>query len=199
MSHAYYLQNLFNPEILTKTVNELSKQINKDKERLEIVGIAYTGISGSLAVAISFKTGLPLICIRKDISNSHSTHSVEFKEGLKGNCIVIDDLIASGDTIRRINDGLRKNGFSIKKIYLYNEDCINFKLTIFELLQKQKLDSLELFVFRYIPKSTTPVKTENRKYTLPDENMKCHLSENWNYLLEDDLKSGTNRIIKPKW
>jgi orotate phosphoribosyltransferase len=64
--------------------------------------IAFMGMSGALiAVPIAQSLRKPLIMVRKNIKDCHSRCTVEGNIACK-NYIIIDDLICSGDTVKRV-------------------------------------------------------------------------------------------------
>jgi adenine/guanine phosphoribosyltransferase-like PRPP-binding protein len=141
MSHASYISELFNPEQLSEQVDKISEII---KEKFpDINYIAGSGISGALILgAVSKATGKRIFCIRKENDDSHSykTDSIyrdpDYVEKKEKFCefedipeidnelvtaVIIDDLISSGNTIRRINQKLYWNDILTVGIILYHE------------------------------------------------------------------------------
>ena len=143
MGHAGWIKDSINPERLDLVSNFLAEEINKDKEELGINSIAVTGLSGLvIGGLVSVKTNLPLILVRKDGEDKHSSYEVEFTDDLKElNYCIVDDLVSSGDTLKRIINKININGKDhltpnkLKKIYLYKQfdDCIEGKDVIIEL------------------------------------------------------------------
>lgn len=122
--HAGYLEEVFNPHKLKKTVRLLSNQIRKDIKELGINSIACTGVSGNIiAGALSFNTGLPVIAVRKG-EDRHSWRDVEvpdIDEHLR--YCFIDDFIAYGHTLERVYKAISKvePDSELVKIYLYHK------------------------------------------------------------------------------
>lgn len=136
MSHAMWLKTLFDPEDLTSVCNNIANEINHDKLLMSIDAIAITGISGAvLGGAISFLTGIPLIVIRKD-DKTHSGYDVEYSDELNRlntlHYIIIDDLIATGATIQKIQEKINKRiGVNeLVKIYLYHDSASKASFTM---------------------------------------------------------------------
>ena len=131
MGHCGWLIDSLYPERLELVSNYLAEEINKDKENLEVNSIAVIGLSGYIMGAlVSVKTNLPLILCRKNSEDKHSCFNLEFGDELKYlNYIIVDDLISSGDTIRKIKETLFLNEFKItstlKKIYLYRDSDVD--------------------------------------------------------------------------
>lgn len=94
---------------------------------IEYEAIAFTGLSGAvLSSALAMKFNKLLYCVRKSGENRHSDYEVEGpSNGLR--YIIVDDLINSGDTVRRINakvaEHTSKQAVCVG-IYLYREDRI---------------------------------------------------------------------------
>jgi orotate phosphoribosyltransferase len=124
MSHAFYLDPLFDPDKLALLGSLISDKINEDKKFIDINTIAVTGYSGvAISGLVSVLTNLPLILVRKG-NDSHSDNTVEFPSNLYNlNYIIVDDLIASGFTIDSIHYKMKSTGVisTLKKIYLYND------------------------------------------------------------------------------
>jgi len=106
MSHASYLTHLFNRNKQTKVISGIRKLI-KEKQ-LDFDGFIVTGVSGvAMGAMVARSLKKDLVIIRKDNDNTHSSYHVEnFKHGK--NYIFLDDLIASGNTYRKV----RKEFFS---------------------------------------------------------------------------------------
>jgi adenine/guanine phosphoribosyltransferase-like PRPP-binding protein len=124
MSHASWIKPSIDPVVLLVAAKHLSKRIKLDRKKLDINCIAVTGVSGLvMGGAVSILTGLPLVVVRKEgQSERHSSHDVEYIDSLRVfKYCIIDDLISSGKTIRRIASMLDKtiSYSSLKKIYLY--------------------------------------------------------------------------------
>lgn len=97
-------------------------------KKIEFDAIAFTGLSGAvLASAVALKMDKLLYCVRKVGENRHSDYDVEGPLG-KLRYIIIDDLIQSGATLRRIISQVRKhsdNQAVLAGIWLYrNSDLI---------------------------------------------------------------------------
>jgi adenine/guanine phosphoribosyltransferase-like PRPP-binding protein len=115
-----YLHDIYEPAKLAKIVNRLARKINALRKKTKIDAIAFTGQSGSsVAYPLSYKLGIPLICIRKGCES----HSSKTYEGIcpVENYVIVDDFIDSGDTIDRIVNKVKFYNHSAKlaKILLY--------------------------------------------------------------------------------
>lgn len=92
--------------------------------RVDFDAIAFTGLSGAvLASAVAMKMNKLMYCVRKPGENRHSEYEVEGPIGTL-NYIIIDDLIQSGGTIRRIVNQVSRhsdNQANLVGIWLYRE------------------------------------------------------------------------------
>ncbi len=98
----------------------LSKQSWFTKQGIE--GIVVSGTSGlviAAALAVNPRWKLPYIYVRKpnDISNSHG-YRVEGSTDIR-NVAFIDDLIASGDTLKHTKESLKEYHVTVKLCVLY--------------------------------------------------------------------------------
>lgn len=99
-----HTETIFSPGNFKELVKKTSKAVSKLKRRLKFQCLAATGNSGLLlAGAISYKLGMPLLIVRKPGDSCHDTLKVNGYR-TNGTCryLILDDLIASGDTVRRI-------------------------------------------------------------------------------------------------
>lgn len=132
MAHASWLYPLVNPEDLQAISKKIAHKIKIDSKHFAINAIVVTGVSGNvIGGVVSYLTGIPLIIVRKD-EKRHSGYDLEYSNLLEFkelNYVFVDDLIYSGDTLRRvqekINDKFNRN--NLMKIYLYNQDEENVK------------------------------------------------------------------------
>lgn len=86
--------------------------------------IAFSGMSGAImAPMIAMALKKPLIMVRKDTSNCHSKRKVEGAYDA-GTYIIVDDLVCSGDTCKRIYDSIKEvnaNAICVG-VYVYQTD-----------------------------------------------------------------------------
>lgn len=100
LSYAFSPTNL--PIIVNETVKFLRRQQNL-KNRQPFNAIVVRGVSGMLVGSpVAYRMKLPLVVVRKSDGN-HSGQSVEGFRYIE-NYVVIDDFVASGDTIREIRE-----------------------------------------------------------------------------------------------
>jgi adenine/guanine phosphoribosyltransferase-like PRPP-binding protein len=102
--------------------------------------IAFRGMSGALVVPeVAAKINKPMLMIRKS-DGHHSSWSVEGNTNLKS-YIIIDDLIASGATVKNILEGVEGSANYVtdcKAIFLYRDSrrdpfprCENTKIPVY--------------------------------------------------------------------
>lgn len=103
-----YIRDAISPETRHACVGWLEKMCQEFKPDM----IAVRGVSGCImGNLISYATGIPLCIIRKDDGN-HSGLDIEvdwdFRAKPGPSYVIIDDLIASGTTVRTINNTLTR-------------------------------------------------------------------------------------------
>ena len=88
--HTDYLERVYRVNSFIKVVNKAVTILRKYRRKHPFDAIAFTGTSGAaLAYPISYKLGIPLICVRKSRSNSHFYGKVEGY--LASKYIIVDD------------------------------------------------------------------------------------------------------------
>lgn len=129
--HAQYIKELFDPPALQESAHLAAKWLRKHPE---ITAIAARGVSGTtFAGAVSFLTGIPVILVRKDTEQCHSSNRVEFPDIEDGNYAIVDDFISSGDTVKIIIDKIRADSdWKCKAVLQYSErashqDLVTYK------------------------------------------------------------------------
>ena len=119
-----YLFDVYSPKEYKKIVARVTKAIRKQKKILKFQAIAFTGSSGAaLAYPISFITKIPLIHVRKGKSHGNSieggNHDIE-------RYVILDDLIDTGATVKRIFNKIKQEGeVECVGILLYDSCRIN--------------------------------------------------------------------------
>lgn len=89
-----------------KTVEQTIEDLYKVRKQFSV--IAYTGHSGAcIAPIVAYQLGKPLLIIRKELS-SHSSLMVEGIVDGTYRVVLVDDIIVSGETTRRVRAALRK-------------------------------------------------------------------------------------------
>jgi len=129
MSTSYH--KAVNPKSLMEVVDGSSAVIKRwieEHPETKISHLVCTGSSGqSVAWPVSYKLGIPVCVVRKEGEKAHSGMLVG--EGRLQNYILIDDFIASGDTIRRVFGTIAEEAASYgntppecRAIFLYGSD-----------------------------------------------------------------------------
>lgn len=102
-----YLASIYNPKKLKWVIGRLARHIRAVHKAGPIDAIACRGSSGmAVAFPLSAMLGIPVVNIRKEKEDSHGK-PVEGPDGvIVKRYVIVDDLIASGGTVRAIMDGL---------------------------------------------------------------------------------------------
>ncbi len=129
---AYSSYLVLDPETITRKANDAAASILRLKKRLHFSHLVVSGYSGSLFGGIvSSLTHIPLVVVRKEAAGgSHHGSQVEATPNdLIKSYLILDDFIASGDTVRRIYltivDYCARLDFKapkIKGVFLYNSE-----------------------------------------------------------------------------
>lgn len=124
-----YLQCIYNsPEDYAALVAKVSKKVLELKEVYEFHAIAFRGTSGAaMAYPVSVATGIPLICIRKPTEDAHGDPIEGSPEVDVKKYIIIDDFMASGNTVNTIIESLaeynsKRTSIECSVIVLYGDD-----------------------------------------------------------------------------
>lgn len=103
MEKIYYLSKF------TKLVPKALKKVREFRRKHPFDAIAFTGSSGAaLSYLLSYQLKVPLVCVRKNGDGSHYRAPLEGVVGFK-RYIIVDDLISSGNTIRRISNRIKED------------------------------------------------------------------------------------------
>lgn len=103
-----YLGSIFGSGYL-KMVPSAAKKIRAIRKAHPFDAIAFTGTSGAgIAFPLSYLLKIPLIHIRKKSIRAHTSATVEGTISSK-RYLIVDDFIASGKTIDRIRDTIKKD------------------------------------------------------------------------------------------
>lgn len=99
-----HLKDLFKPVFLKNILNATIRRVTELQAELGFNAIAFTGMSGAaLAWAVSAHTGIPLICVRKRLDNTHYPERVEGEQDVT-TYLILDDFIGTGRTVETIMD-----------------------------------------------------------------------------------------------
>jgi hypothetical protein len=119
-----YHSHLFDLPKFKRTIKRAVPKIRKFRKSHPFDAIAFCGFSGGpIAGILSHRLSIPLIAVRKKGEKYHGCNPI----GLTGadRYIIIDDLIASGDTIRWIKASIAKWSPNSKLvgIALFDDSC----------------------------------------------------------------------------
>jgi adenine/guanine phosphoribosyltransferase-like PRPP-binding protein len=105
--HSGYLRRVFNPEDLKAMVERVNDKLLELQDKgASIDAIAFRGQSGAgMAYPLSAIHGWRLICVRKPSVDSHGRY-IEAVDGDVFRYVIVDDLIATGQTIHNIVNAL---------------------------------------------------------------------------------------------
>ena len=112
-----YLKNVYEIDKFQRTVNKTINIAEELQKKYHFDTIAFCGMSGAaMSFLLSHWLNIPLICVRKSTDGSHFHNYWNFAEkGLvcEGNLdvkryLILDDFIATGDTVNRIINSIRK-------------------------------------------------------------------------------------------
>ncbi|MHC4686736.1 MAG: phosphoribosyltransferase [Planctomycetota bacterium] len=125
MASSYHNTN-FNPTELKRNAKKLCKLLSELDLDFDV--IAFTGISGAaISFAVSAIGGYQLACVRRHDDKSNHGRRVEC--GLKAvrKYIIVDDLIASGNTMHHIKERMEYEypGIELTGIVLTCPDSCN--------------------------------------------------------------------------
>ena len=98
------------PSLLKKHVDKAVKLLRSKKfnKKYKFDTLAFSGYSGAMiAIPISQKIGKDLVLVRKTGEKRASSYDVEGFEGVKS-YIIVDDFTCSGETVHRIQRGVKK-------------------------------------------------------------------------------------------
>lgn len=118
---ADWLRPILKPGGLAEIVNKVETVL----QPIEFDAIAFTGLSGAvLSSVIAMRMNKLLYCVRKENESRHSGQVVEGPStGLR--YVIIDDLVCSGATLRRITTQVSEHTGDTAKlvaIYLYRHE-----------------------------------------------------------------------------
>lgn len=110
---ANYCAPQYNAEQFREIVRRVAGKLPALLHKHDIDAIVVSGKSGiCVAFAVQMLIDIPLVVVRKRGENTHGT-MIEGREGqLVGRYAILDDFVASGDTVRRIHADLCKDAES---------------------------------------------------------------------------------------
>lgn len=111
-----YLCDVFSPSLFQTLVEETIRKAREIREDDAFDTIAFSGTSGcALGFILGHALDVPIICIRRHGEESHyHAWREENNRAFEGNSdtkryLIVDDFIASGNTVNRIMDIIRYN------------------------------------------------------------------------------------------
>jgi len=116
---------VFEVKEFTKVVDRAARALKAFSKKNPFDAIAFTGNSGAaMAYPLSYKLKVPLICIRKRPSDSHSSLKLEGCVSAK-RYVIVDDFIESGSTMKKIQRVIKQELEDAKLvgIFLYDPTC----------------------------------------------------------------------------
>lgn len=132
MAHASWLDRIFDPALLEETAQALASKIGGNFDAIAIRGMSGLIIGG----VVSVMTKLPLIAVRKRESTHSAYEDVEYSSELSEeefDYCIIDDLVATGKTIRTIADVVCRSVSDkahLRTIFLYDDNSYHDLYTI---------------------------------------------------------------------
>jgi len=125
-----YLKAIFNKKYFDKIVRSAADFMVKYYPN---AGVVCTGLSGTLAIAVAHRAGCPVCFLRKRGDDSHS--SKKFEGYLADEVVLIDDLVDTGTTLKRVIADLTPQGVTVVASLLWNGDYVCPKIS--EELEKE--------------------------------------------------------------
>ncbi len=142
-----YLTTILVPKALNKVINTLKRLIVERVGLDNFDAIAYRGMSGAgVATALGFLLNKPLIMVRKP--NQESAHTTAKAEGVLSaeRIIIVDDLIATGNTILKMVKTIGEEGvrdrLKVVAIFLYNDSDKYYEIDFQAITNRQKFANI---------------------------------------------------------
>lgn len=106
VGHSSYLAPIYDPVRFKNLIARVAQEIKAFRKENRFDAIAFRGSSGAAAAfPLSLRLGIPIIYVRKDNESGHG-QKVEGPNKAVKTFIIVDDLIASGRTVKAILDAL---------------------------------------------------------------------------------------------
>jgi len=123
-----YLNPAFNPRTLTFVIKNIANVIKNIRKQKHFDAIAFSGMSGAaIAFPISSMMNINLLLIRKPEENSYRVlHQGEILDGPGkdiSSCVILDDLIKTGKTIKRMLSVLQEQKIFCHGVVLWNSNA----------------------------------------------------------------------------
>lgn len=135
--YSTYLHSILDPYRLRKVMATLYSVIKNKVGVDSFDAFAYRGMSGAgVATALAVYFRKPLIMVRKRGIKGTDSHSQHLVEGAKDaeRVVVIDDCIATGETLKEIVSNIIENGtrsaaeLQVVAVVLFNDSMSNYNL-----------------------------------------------------------------------
>src|SRR3990167_6004329 len=122
---------LWHSATLEASVKKCIKVLCKHKKKFTAIAVCgyCAAIFGGIVAARMKKN---IVLVRKPKEDEYR-HSDRFVEGISNqSCVFIDDLISSGETVKKVVEGLRELKCTLYGVYLYNyyDDTICIQYTL---------------------------------------------------------------------
>lgn len=160
-----YLESAFNVKSFRITINTAIKAIKKFEKKTPFEAIAFSGVSGAaIAFPLSYLLNKPLLCVRKSTEDTHSADLIEGCDNAP-RYIIVDDFIASGETIRRIKKEIKnRTKGELVGIYLFamnkSDNTWGFKKLVFSV---PPVRSFDLFPKKPLKKKSKPPRRKKSR------------------------------------
>ena len=119
--HSDHLKNIFDPIERDKQLEKIRPQLVVADGVYPFDGFLGTGVSGHMASILSFSCDKGLAILRSGRDPSHSSLNLEYSLGVQ-KVVIVDDLVNTGETLRRLMKKACDNGLDVEGIVLYNEN-----------------------------------------------------------------------------
>ncbi len=113
--HSDYLRKVYDHETLMELADRCITKTVEIMLLHPFEAIAFSGTSGAaMAYILSYRLGIPLICVRKKGDDGHHTRTFGGVRGLleghidAATYLIVDDWISSGATVKRIAETIRQ-------------------------------------------------------------------------------------------
>jgi adenine/guanine phosphoribosyltransferase-like PRPP-binding protein len=124
ISSPYHTRGVFEPKKLRYAVRQVKAFLKLHPEITALAGCGNSGVP--ICAAVSYATGLPYITVRKASEREHEGHGGTTVTGYSGSgkYLIIDDVVDSGSTVRRIITKIRE--VSTYTLQPYGVLCYNY-------------------------------------------------------------------------
>ncbi len=103
-----HTSDIFNPLTLPKLVTRLARKIRRLQATHGVNTLAGCGQSGLIIAILGYKLKLPILSVRKERDDAHDSHRVNGFASDGTRYLIVDDLIDTGRTVKRIYTSIKK-------------------------------------------------------------------------------------------